>query len=180
MRKLENRELNRLSVEEFKKIPKNPVVIVLENIRSANNVGSVFRTSDAFLAASIHLCGITPHPPNRDIQKTAIGATQTVSWAYFSSAHESLKTLREEGYHLFAIEQCEESRSLNNFQAEPPQKIALIFGNEVSGVSQEIVDMCDGCLEIPQWGTKHSLNISVSVGVVLWEYIRRASQRAKK
>ncbi|MCF8230759.1 MAG: RNA methyltransferase [Bacteroidales bacterium] len=180
MRKLENRELNRLSVEEFKKKPKNPVVIVLENIRSANNVGSTFRTADAFLAASIHICGITPYPPNRDIQKTAIGATQTVSWRYFSSAYESLKTLREQSYSIFAVEQCEESKSLSDFQVTSSQNTAFIFGNEVSGVSQEIIDMCDGCLEIPQWGTKHSLNISVSVGVVLWEYVSQVNHLAKK
>lgn len=173
MRKLANSELNRLSVSEFKKSQKHPIVIVLDNIRSANNVGSAFRTSDAFLAKSIHLCGITAYPPNRDIQKTAIGATQSVNWKYFKTTRESILKLKEEGYQIYAVEQCKNGTSLQNLSITTSQKIAFIFGNEVSGVSQEIIDRCDGCLEIPQWGTKHSLNISVSIGIVLWEYVSK-------
>lgn len=173
MRKLANKELNRPTVEDYKQKPKHPVVVVLDNIRSANNVGSVFRTSDAFLVASIHLCGITACPPNRDIQKTAIGATQSVEWKYFKTTIESVNQLKNEGFRVFAIEQCEGGTSLMEFDIKPSEKTAFIFGNEVSGVAQDIVNGCDGCIEIPQWGTKHSLNISVSVGVVLWDYAEK-------
>lgn len=173
MRKLANSELNRPTVEEYKQMSKYPLVVVLDNIRSANNVGSVFRSSDAFLVESIHLCGITACPPNRDIQKTAIGATQSVDWKYFKTAADSVNQLKNEGYRVFAIEQCESGKSLKDLEISFAEKIAFIFGNEVSGVEQNIIDLCDGCIEIPQWGTKHSLNISVSVGIILWDYIKQ-------
>ncbi len=176
MRKLANSELNRPTVEEYKQKPKHPVVVVLDNIRSANNVGSVFRTSDAFLVESIHICGITACPPNRDIQKTAIGATQSVEWKYFKNTADSVNQLKNEGYRVFAIEQCEGGCSLMDLDINPSDKTAFIFGNEVSGVAQEVVNLCHGCIDIPQWGTKHSLNISVSVGVVLWDFTKKAKK----
>lgn len=181
MRKLENNELNRLSVNDYKNRKKTPVVVVLDNIRSANNVGSVFRTCDAFLVEAIHLCGITATPPNRDIQKTAIGATQSVEWVHFNQTLDAVRKLQDEGYQVFAIEQCEGGSLLPDHHVAPNQKIAFIFGNEVTGVSQKVVDRCDGCIEIPQWGTKHSFNISVSAGIVLWDYINNTTaHRAKK
>jgi len=177
MRKLANSELNRLSVSEFKRYQKHPLVIVLDNIRSANNVGSVFRSSDAFLVEALHICGITACPPNRDIQKTAIGATQSVEWRYFKTTLESVNQLKNDGFRVFAIEQCEGGQSLMDLDINPSEKIAFIFGNEVSGVSQDVVNLCHGCIEIPQWGTKHSLNISVSIGIVLWEYVRKKTNK---
>jgi len=176
MRKLANSELNRPTVEEYKRLPKQPLVVVMDNIRSANNVGSVFRTCDAFLVEAIHLCGITACPPNRDIQKTAIGATQSVEWKYFKTALESVKQLKKDGYRVLAIEQCKGSSSLMDLDINPSDKTAFIFGNEVSGVSQDVVNLCHGCIDIPQWGTKHSLNISVSVGVVLWDFTKKAKK----
>jgi tRNA G18 (ribose-2'-O)-methylase SpoU len=164
-------ELGRMSVGEFKQAPKNPVMVVLDNIRSMHNVGSVFRTADAFLAEGICLCGYTPQPPHRDIHKTALGATETVDWLYFPTTLEAVKELKERGYRLFAIEQVEGSISLEKFQ-QPGEKIAVIFGNEVEGVDSEVLKLCDGCIEIPQLGMKHSLNISVAAGIVLWEMIR--------
>ena len=169
MRKILNRELNRLTNEEFKETRKAPFVIVLDNIRSLNNIGSVFRTSDAFVVDEIHLCGITATPPHKDIHKTALGATESVDWKYFDDTKQSIEVLKEHGYKIFAIEQVESSIMLDDFKVIPNEKYALVFGNEVKGVDQDVVDICDGYIEIPQFGTKHSLNISVSAGVVIWD-----------
>jgi len=161
-------ELGRMSVEEFKQAPKNPVMVVLDNIRSMHNVGSVFRTADAFLAEGICLCGYSPQPPHRDIHKTALGATETVDWMYFPTTLEAVRALKERGYKLFAIEQAEGSISLEKFETNNA-KIAVVFGNEVEGVNADVLSLCDGCIEIPQSGMKHSLNISVAAGIVLWK-----------
>ena len=169
MRKIPNSELNRLSVEEFKKADKLPVVIVLDNVRSQHNIGSVFRTSDAFRMAMIYLCGITATPPNREIHKTALGATDSVEWKYFDSTLAAIEQLKSEGYKVYAIEQVEGSISLKDFKLSADQKIALVFGNEVDGVAEEVMPHVDGSIEIPQFGTKHSLNIAVSAGIVIWE-----------
>ena len=169
MRKLENSELDRLNVEEFKQVEKMPICIVLDNVRSLNNIGSVFRTADAFLIEKIYLCGITATPPHKDIHKTALGATDSVAWEHRESTMELLEELREEGYTSLAVEQAENAVMLNDFKVEENKKYALIFGNEVKGVSQEVVSASDLVLEIPQYGTKHSLNISVSVGIVVWD-----------
>tara|TARA_R110002020_G_scaffold12201_6_gene44990 strand:+ start:4372 stop:4902 length:531 start_codon:yes stop_codon:yes gene_type:complete len=169
MRKLENSELDRLNVEEFKQVEKTPICIVLDNVRSLNNIGSVFRTADAFLIEKIYLCGITATPPHKDIHKTALGATDSVAWEHRESTMELLEELREEGYTSLAVEQAENAVMLNDFKVEENKKYALIFGNEVKGVSQEVVSASDLVLEIPQYGTKHSLNISVSVGIVVWD-----------
>ncbi len=176
MRKLRNKELNRLSVEEFKLTEKTPIVVVLDNVRSLNNVGSVFRTSDALCLEEIYLCGITPTPPHNDIHKTALGAEDSMLWSYHAEILEAVVKLKAKGYKVYCVEQALKSTSLLDFKPEPGQKIALVFGNEVKGVQQVIIDNSDGCIEIPQFGTKHSLNISVSAGIVLWEankYIRR-------
>ncbi len=169
MRKLKNIELNRLSVDAFKEADKLAVVIVLDNIRSQHNIGSVFRTSDAFRMEGIHLCGITATPPNREIHKTALGATDTVAWSYFETTLQSVDFLKNKGYLVYAVEQSDSSISLDKFEINSEEKIALIFGNEVDGVSDEVMQKVDGCIEIPQFGTKHSLNISVSAGIVIWE-----------
>jgi len=169
MRKLKNSELNRLNVEEFKQTEKIPLIVVLDNIRSLNNIGSVFRTSDAFLIERIYLCGITAQPPHKEIHKTALGATETVDWAYEENTEELVKTLKAEGVQILAIEQAEQSTSLESFVPHIDAKYAVVFGNEVKGVSQGVVDASDDCLEIPQFGTKHSLNIAVSCGIVLWD-----------
>ncbi len=173
MRKLRNTELNRKNISEFKNAQKLPFVVVLDNIRSLNNIGSVFRTSDAFLINHIYLCGITACPPSKEIHKTALGATDSVDWSYAESTTEAIKKLKEEGYQIVSIEQVAHSISLPDFKIEKKQKYAFIFGHEVKGVQQEIVNQSDSCVEIPQYGTKHSLNISVSVGVVLWEMFRK-------
>lgn len=173
MRKLLNSELNRLSANDFKEADKLPVVIVLDNIRSQHNIGSVFRTSDAFLMQAIYLCGITATPPHREIHKTALGATDTVSWKYFETTRMAIEALKSEGYKIIAIEQAEESINLEDFSVDNNEKTALIFGNEVDGVSEEIMQLADACIEIPQYGTKHSLNISVSAGIVIWEISRK-------
>ena len=165
-------ELNRKTVDEFKRSEKIPVIVVLDNIRSMHNVGSVFRTADAFLLEGIYLCGYTPQPPHRDIHKTALGATETVMWKYFSDAVEAVKSLRDAGYKIVAIEQVSNSISLEKFSYEQDQEIAVIFGNEVEGVGNAILPLCDACIEIPQLGMKHSLNISVAAGIVLWEIVR--------
>lgn len=165
-------ELNRKSVTDFRESDKIPVIVVLDNIRSMHNVGSVFRTADAFLLQGIYLCGYTPQPPHRDIHKTALGATETVTWKYFTSTLEAVQELRDAGYQLWAIEQVENSVSLNQFDANQPAPLAVVFGNEVSGVDAEVIKVCDGCIEIPQLGMKHSLNISVAAGIVLWELVR--------
>ncbi len=172
MKKLTLKELNRISVTDFQSIKKLPVVLVLDNIRSALNVGSAFRTGDAFAVEKVVLCGITAQPPHREILKTAIGATGSVSWEYCKDNVAAILQLRKEGYQIVAVEQAAESKTLENFPFSNENKYALIFGNEVTGVAQPIMDLVDECIEIPQFGTKHSLNISVSIGVVLWEFIR--------
>ncbi len=169
MRKLLNEELGRLDVVSFKKASKIPVIVVLDNVRSLNNVGSAFRTSDAFRIEAVYLCGITAQPPHREIQKTALGATESVDWKYFSSTAEAVDVLRTDAYRIIAVEQATESVELQDFQVHPDQKYALIFGNEVKGVEEEVVTGADAVVEIPQFGTKHSLNISVSIGLVLWD-----------
>ena len=165
-------ELNRKSVDEFKVSEKIPVVVVLDNIRSMHNVGSVFRTADAFLLQSICLCGYTPQPPHRDIHKTALGATETVDWKYYSNAVDAINELRTGGFSIFAIEQVENSIPLHQFKSREYGKLAVIFGNEVSGVGNEVLKLCDGSIEIPQFGMKHSLNVSVAAGIVLWELVQ--------
>lgn len=173
MRKLANNELNRLSIPEFKQADKIPVVIVLDNVRSLNNIGSVFRTADAFLIERILLCGITATPPHKDIHKTALGATDSVAWEYYKETDEAIEDLKSENYEIVAVEQTEESISLDNFRVMREKKYAFIFGHEIRGVSQEIVDLSDASLDIPQFGTKHSLNISVCAGMVIWEVFRQ-------
>lgn len=169
MRKLKNNELGRKTVEEFKQTNKTPIIVVLDNIRSLNNVGSVFRTSDAFLIEKIYLCGITATPPNKEIHKTALGATESVDWEYVENTVDLVEKLQAENVEVLAIEQAENSTMLNTFTPESNQKYAVVFGNEVKGVQQEVVSISNMCVEIPQLGTKHSLNISVSCGVVLWD-----------
>ena len=169
MRKLANRELERKTIEQFRKTEKAPFIIVLDNVRSQSNVGSIFRTADAFLTEAIYLCGITSQPPHREIQKTALGATESVSWKYYSKTADAISDLKEKGYKIIAVEQAEGSVELQNWQIENETKYALVFGHEVNGVDQEIVNICDQCVEIPQFGTKHSFNIAISVGIVLWE-----------
>lgn len=169
MRKLRNNELGRISVDEFKNQQKTPLFVVLDNIRSLNNIGSVFRTSDAFLIEKIYLCGITATPPHKEIHKTALGATDSVDWEYVEDTLELVKKLKAESVKVLSIEQADNSIMLNDFQVEENQKYAVVFGNEVKGVQQEVVSETDFCVEIPQLGTKHSLNISVSCGVVLWD-----------
>ena len=173
MRKLRNNELGRISVSTFKKANKTPIIVVLDNIRSLNNVGSVFRTSDAFLIEKIYLCGITAIPPNREIHKTALGATESVDWEHKEDTLALVKKLKSEGIVVAAIEQAENSIMLDEFSLESNKKIAIVFGNEVKGVQQEVVSESDYCVEIPQIGTKHSLNISVSCGVVLWDLYQK-------
>lgn len=172
MRKLSMAELGRKSVEEFRQSDKIPVIVVLENIRSAYNVGSVFRTSDAFLIQSIYIIGYSAKPPHKEIKKTALGAEDTVAWKYFKTTGEAIDALRAEDYSVFAVEQAEGSQLLHSFQLEPKDKIAVVFGNEVTGVEQSTIALCDGCIEIPQLGMKHSLNIATAAGVVLWELVR--------
>ncbi len=169
MRKLRNSELNRLSVDQYKQTDKMPLIVVLDNIRSCNNIGSVFRTSDALLIEKIFLCGITATPPNKDIHKTALDAEKSVDWEYLENTEDVVLILQNEGYKVYAIEQVENSILLPNFQPSNNEKIAIVFGNEVKGVKQSVVDICDGSIEIPQFGTKHSFNISVSAGIVLWD-----------
>ncbi len=168
MRKVTNEELNRATVEEFALRQKLPIVVVADNIRSAQNVGSLFRTCDAFRISRLVLCGITPQPPSRDIHKSALGAEMSVEWSYHPTTIEAVEELRQQGYRLLSIEQVEGATMLHEALFEPTQKYAIIFGNEVMGVDQEVVDLCDGAIEIPQSGTKHSLNVSVAGGVVLW------------
>lgn len=173
MRKLSNEELNRPDVDDFKKSDKTPIVLVMDNVRSMHNVGSAFRTADAFAIERIALCGITAQPPHREIHKTALGATESVEWKHYDSTMAACEVLRAEGYTIMAIEQVENSVSLETFIPSPDQKLAVVFGNEVFGVEEEIVAFADGCIEIPQFGTKHSLNISVSIGVVLWDLVSK-------
>ncbi|MBD9178419.1 MAG: TrmH family RNA methyltransferase [Odoribacter splanchnicus] len=171
-RKLQNEELNRISTEEFKQAAKLPVVIVLDNIRSQNNVGSVFRTSDAFRIEKIYLCGITSTPENREVHKTALGAEDAVEWEYVKETRDVVEKLKTEGYRIFSIEQAENTTSLEDLSIGLDGKYALVFGNEVKGVQQDIIDRSHACVEIPQFGTKHSFNISVTVGIVLWQIVR--------
>lgn len=172
MRKLLNRELGRKSVDQFRNSEKSPFVIVLDNVRSMSNVGSVFRSADAFLAERICLCGITGVPPHPEIRKTALGATESVAWKYYRKTAEAVMELKSEGYRIIGIEQAEGAIRLNDFLPEKDIKYALVFGHEVNGVDQEIINICDHVVEIPQFGTKHSLNIAVSAGIVLWEFTR--------
>ena len=169
MRKLENSELDRKSISDFKEATKTPIIIILDDIRSLHNIGSVFRTADAFLIEKVYLCGITATPPNKEIHKTALGATETVAWEHHENVLEVIKNLKREDIAVFAIEQVEKSVFLNDFKVEVNKKYALVFGNEVFGVNQEAIKLCDGTIEIPQLGTKHSLNISVSAGIVIWD-----------
>jgi 23S rRNA (guanosine2251-2'-O)-methyltransferase len=173
MRKLTMDELNRKSVHEFKDAEKMPIVAVLDNIRSMHNVGSIFRTADAFLLQAIYLCGYTPRPPHRDIHKTALGATDTVAWKYFPNSRAAVLALKEEGYRIAAVEQTKESVLLNQFSVPDEAKLAIVFGNEVSGIDEEVLALCDAAIEIPQFGMKHSLNVSVAAGIVLWELSKR-------
>jgi tRNA G18 (ribose-2'-O)-methylase SpoU len=173
MRKLANEELERLSVSEFKETAKTPLIIILDDIRSLNNIGSVFRTSDAFLIEKIYLCGITATPPNKEINKTALGATDTVAWEYCANVCELIETLQQQSVVVYAIEQVENATFLQDITVSETKKIALIFGNEVKGVSQEAIEKCNGCIEIPQLGTKHSLNIAVSAGIVIWDLFKK-------
>jgi tRNA G18 (ribose-2'-O)-methylase SpoU len=170
MRKITNQELNRPSVEEFAQMSRIPVVVVLDNVRSAQNVGAFFRTGDAFAIERVALCGITATPPSKDIHKSALGAEMTVEWSYYSSTIECGEQLKADGYQLLAIEQVEGAVMLDKLQVDASAKYALVFGNEVAGVEQGVVDLCDGAIEIPQIGTKHSLNVSVAGGVVLWPF----------
>lgn len=169
MRKLKNSELDRLSVDEFKQSDKTPIIVILDNIRSLNNIGSVFRTSDAFLIEKIYLCGITAKPPHKDIHKTALGSTDTVVWEYVNDTVALVEKLKAEGIKVISIEQAENATMLNDFTPQPQTTYAIVFGNEVKGVQQKVVDASDVVIEIPQYGTKHSLNISVSCGVVIWD-----------
>ncbi len=173
MRKLRNNELNRLTVDEYKAASKTPLVVVLDNIRSCNNIGSFFRTSDALLIEKIYLCGITATPPNKEIHKTALDAENSVEWKYFEKTEDAVRELINEGFKVYAVEQVENSILLNEFRPEKGQKTAVVFGNEVKGVQQKIVNLCDGSIEIPQFGTKHSFNVSVSAGIVLWDLFQK-------
>ncbi len=173
MRKLRNSELNRISAEEYKTASKTPIVVVLDNIRSCNNIGSVFRTSDALLIEKIYLCGITATPPNKDIHKTALDAEKSVDWEYLENTEDAVTKLQNEGYKVYAIEQVENSILLPDFKPAENERVAIIFGNEVKGVKQTVVNICDGSIEIPQFGTKHSFNISVSAGIVLWDIFQK-------
>jgi len=172
MRKLSMDELGRKTTEEFRHAQKTPVVIVLDNVRSMNNIGSVFRTADAFLLEGIYLCGVTATPPHREIQKTALGATESVSWKHFAATMDAVNELKAQGYTVYSVEQAENSTMLDKLTVSD-KKIALVFGNEVSGVEQSVIDASSGCIEIPQYGTKHSINLSVSVGIVIWEVVKK-------
>ena len=166
-------QLNRTDIESFKVQEKNPFVIVLDNVRSMHNVGSAFRTGDAFAIEKIILTGITATPPHREIEKTALGATQSVEWKHFADNIEAIKALKDDGYEIWAVEQAADSTPLQDFKIDTTQKIALVFGNEVHGVDEDIMDLVDGCIEIPQFGTKHSFNVSVTIGIVLWDLVSK-------
>ncbi len=172
MKKLKITEMNRLTMEEFKEEKKTPLVVVLDNVRSLHNVGSVFRTADAFLVEAVYLCGITSTPPHAEIHKTALGAENTVDWKHYEDTHVALEELKAKGYTVFAIEQAEGSTMLPDLELDK-KKYAVILGNEVKGVQQSVVDACDGCIEIPQFGTKHSLNVSVTGGIIIWEMFKK-------
>ena len=172
-RKLKITELNRISAEEFKKADKLPLVVILDNVRSLHNIGSVFRTSDAFRVECIYLCGITATPPHPEMHKTALGAEFTVDWKYVNNAVEAVDNLRQEGYVVFSVEQAENSIMLEDMRLEQERRYAVVLGNEVKGVQQEVIDHSDGCIEIPQYGTKHSLNVSVTAGIVIWDLFKQ-------
>jgi 23S rRNA (guanosine2251-2'-O)-methyltransferase len=173
MRKLLNEELDRLSVEAFKQVEKTPFMLVMDNVRSLHNIGSLFRTADAFRLEGIYLCGITATPPHREIHKTALGATESVDWVYCEKTIDAISELKEKGYMILSVEQTEGAILLDQVQLSGDQKYALVFGHEIRGVDQKVVDVSDQCIEIPQYGTKHSLNISVAAGIVIWELFRR-------
>lgn len=173
MKKLKLDELNRVGVEEFREQEKLPVVVVLDNVRSMHNIGSVFRTADGFAIEQLYLCGISAQPPHREIEKTALGATQSVAWTHFETTLEAVASLRKDGYKIIAIEQAAGSTMLNTYRPESSEKYALIFGNEVNGVSDEVMAQIDECIEIPQFGTKHSFNIVISAGIVLWDFFAK-------
>ena len=175
MKKLKNSELGRLSIEEFKNSSKTPVIVILDNIRSAHNVGSVFRTCDAFLIDKIILCGITAIPPNKEIRKTALGSSESVDWRYYKNTEEVIMKLKKKDYQIIAVEQANKSIKLESFRPENEKKYAIIFGNEIKGISQKIIDNSDSVIEIPQFGTKHSLNVSVSAGIVIWDIFSKIS-----
>ena len=169
--------MERLSVEEFREAEKMPLIVVLDDVRSMHNVGSVFRTGDAFRVAGVYLCGITSTPPMAEIHKTALGAEDSVSWKYFPTAMEAISALKAEGYEVYAVEQAHGSTMLQNFRPVTGRKYAVVLGNEVKGVHQEVIDACDGCLEIPQFGTKHSMNVSVTGGIIIWHFARAVMRR---
>ena len=172
-RKLKNSELERKTVEEFRDAEKTPLIVILDNVRSLNNIGSVFRTCDAFLIKKVYLCGITATPPHKDIHKTALGATETVTWEFNANTGEVVRDLQQEGIEVFAVEQAENAIMLQEFSPASGKTIAVIFGNEVKGVQQEVVDVCNGVIEIPQHGSKHSLNIAVSAGIIIWDIFKK-------
>ena len=174
-RKLKLEELNRISIEEFQSAEKIPLVVVLDNVRSQHNIGSIFRTSDAFRVEEILLCGITSTPPNVEIHKTALGAEDAVKWRYYKETRTAVEALKKKGYRVFSIEQAANSIPLETFQPEPGEKYGVIFGHEVHGIQQEVVDASHGCIEIPQYGTKHSLNVSVTAGIVIWDFFKLLS-----
>ena len=176
MKKLTITELNRISTDEFKQTQKIPLIIVLDNVRSLNNIGSVFRTSDAFLVEAIYLCGISSPPPNPEIHKTALGAENSVDWLYFEDTHNAVDKLKTDGYTVYAVEQVEGSMMLDKLQLDSNLKYAVVMGNEVKGVQQSVVDKCDGCVEIPQFGTKHSLNVSVTTALIIWDFFQQLHQ----
>jgi tRNA G18 (ribose-2'-O)-methylase SpoU len=178
MRKLKNEELNRLRIDEFKSVTKHHLFIILDNVRSLYNIGSVFRTADAFLIEGICLCGITATPPNKEIRKTALGATESVSWQYYENTLDAVKILKKKGFKIVAVEQTTKSIMLQDFKPEPDVRYALVFGHEVKGVEQEVIDHCHMSIEIPQYGTKHSFNIAVSVGIVLWDLINKWQRKS--
>ena len=173
MRKLRTIEMNRLSIEEFREAPKLPLVVVLDNVRSLYNIGSIFRSCDAFRVKSVYLCGITATPPNAEIHKTALGGEDSVEWKYFEKTEDVIQQLRQEDYFIYSIEQVENSTRLQNLSLDATKTYTVVFGNEVKGVSQNVVDLSNDCLEIPQFGTKHSLNVSVAAGIVIWEFARQ-------
>lgn len=179
MRKLKTVEMRRMTVDEFREAEKLPLTVVLDDVRSLHNVGSVFRSCDAFRVEAVYLCGITATPPAAEIHKTALGAEDSVAWKYFATAAEAVEELHRSEHKVFAVEQCEGSTMLQNLVPDGGGRYAVILGNEVKGVRQEVVDMSDGCLEIPQFGTKHSLNVSVAAGIVVWEFARRLLLRAR-
>ena len=173
MKKLKNSELNRISIEEFKNSSKTPIKVLLDNIRSAHNVGSIFRSCDAFLIDEIILCGITAKPPNKEIRKTALGSTDSVKWSHFENIQDAILKLKKEKYQIISVEQADKSTDLKNFIIQSKKKYAIIFGNEINGVNQKVIDMSDDVVEIPQFGTKHSFNVSVSVGIVIWDFFTK-------